>query len=375
MELLKMTDNSVINLTIKKQFNSLLLDYKLTVPNQGVTFIYGPSGAGKTSLINLIAGLLTPDEGSIVVEGNTFFDSKSGVNKKIHHRAVGYVFQDTRLFPHLTVEGNLFYSRSSRSNQQAEKLIALLDLKGLLNRKPNTLSGGEKQRVAIARALLSNPNVLLLDEPFAFLDQEKKQKLLHYFSKLVRYLDIPIIMVSHSKQEIFQLADHLVLLETGKVIGNGFVEQTWNTQIANQQDKGIIKDLIFPVRFLEAHEHYAMIKVELLSPFTFDATDCQLWINQNQISANQQDIHRVKVSTEGIQILLENQSVIEEHNVINCTFIKVLDSNEEGVVIALRVNNSDVMLYKHLTTWLWDKIQLQEQQSVKIQINQLVLIR
>ncbi len=189
----------------------------------GVTALYGQSGAGKTSLVNMIAGLLTPDEGEIAIGGTCVFASRKGVNLPPEQRPVGVVFQDGRLFPHLTVRGNLQYGRrrGKGSAPALEELVELLELESLLDRRPMSLSGGEQQRVAIGRALRTAPDVLLLDEPLAGLDGERRGEVLGFLERLKQDRDRVIVYVTHRMEEVVRLADRLVLIDRGVVQSAG----------------------------------------------------------------------------------------------------------------------------------------------------------
>lgn len=186
----------------------------------GVTALFGRSGAGKTSIINMIAGLLRPDRGRIAANGRVLFDSGARISLPVHKRRVGYVFQDGRLFPHLNVRQNLSYGRwftpAAERSAEFAHVTELLDIGPLLKRMPASLSGGEKQRVAIGRALLTNPRLLLMDEPLASLDEHRKQDILPYIERLRDETRVPIVYVSHSLNEVARLASTIVLVSEGK---------------------------------------------------------------------------------------------------------------------------------------------------------------
>ncbi|MEI8395924.1 MAG: molybdenum ABC transporter ATP-binding protein [Rhodospirillaceae bacterium] len=194
----------------------------------GITALFGRSGSGKSTLINLIAGLERPDRGRIVIGDTVMFDQTTGIDLPVHRRRLGYVFQEGRLFPHLSVRHNLSYGR--RFTRPADRYVAfeqvvdLLGLEGVLDRRPGTLSGGEKQRVAIGRALLTSPRLLLMDEPLAALDQARKDEILPYIEHLRDEMRVPVIYVSHSIEEVTRLATTLVLLDHGTVMAAGPVE-------------------------------------------------------------------------------------------------------------------------------------------------------
>ena len=193
-----------------------------------VTGLFGASGAGKTSLINMIAGLLRPDRGSIVIDGETLDDTTARIHVPAHRRRIGYVFQDARLFPHLDVRQNLDYGR--RMNRLADdpaqraRVTDLLDIGSLLDRRPGQLSGGERQRVALGRALLSKPRLLLLDEPLGSLDEERKVEILPYLVRLRDEANVPMVYVSHDAAEMRQLATQIVMLRHGQVTAFGGVK-------------------------------------------------------------------------------------------------------------------------------------------------------
>ncbi len=194
----------------------------------GITALFGRSGSGKTTLVNLLAGLTRPDRGRIILGGRILFDSERGIDLPPEQRRMGYVFQEGRLFPHLHVRDNLSYGMKRRAgNGQGlsfDHVVGMLELRHLLERRPGNLSGGEKQRIAIGRALLSNPELLLLDEPLASLDAARKNEILPFLERLRDDLGIPMIYVSHNMEEIVRLADVMVLISEGRVLASGDVE-------------------------------------------------------------------------------------------------------------------------------------------------------
>lgn len=197
---------------------------RFEAPSPGIVALFGRSGAGKSSLVAALAGLLKPAHGVIALGGETLFDSERGIDLPPERRRVGLVFQDPRLFPHFTVRDNLLYGwKRARGSDRpdADRIIALLALEPLLARAPHALSGGEKQRVAIGRALLAGPRLLLLDEPLANLDEPRKRELLRHIETLRDELALPIVYVSHAMEEVARLADTLVLLENGAVVAHG----------------------------------------------------------------------------------------------------------------------------------------------------------
>jgi molybdate transport system ATP-binding protein len=194
----------------------------------GVTALFGASGAGKTTLTNIIAGLIAPDRGRIVLDQQVLFDSTQRIDVPAHRRRIGYVFQEGRLFPHLTVAANLDYGRRmcglARDPAELERIVALLDIGHLLERRPGKLSGGERQRVAVGRALLMRPRLLLLDEPLASLDAARKREILPYLQRLRDETRVPMVYVSHHAPELKRIATSVVLLDDGRVTASGGVE-------------------------------------------------------------------------------------------------------------------------------------------------------
>jgi molybdate transport system ATP-binding protein len=190
-----------------------------------VTALFGRSGAGKTTLVNLIAGLLTPDDGRIAIDDVPLFDEAAHVNLPASRRRIGYVFQEGRLFPHMSVRSNLLYGRHltpvDRQWGSLEQVVDLLGIGHLLARRPAALSGGEKQRVAIGRALLASPRLLLMDEPLASLDQQRKEEILPYVERLRDEMHLPIVYVSHAIDEIARIADTIVVLADGRAVAVG----------------------------------------------------------------------------------------------------------------------------------------------------------
>lgn len=207
----------MLQINVQKKLGEFFLQAELSIPNQGITGIFGVSGSGKSSLINLISGLITPDQGFIRLNDRTLVDIEKKVNLPPQQRKVGYVFQDARLFPHYKVKGNLLYGVKSFEQQAFNHIVDLLGIAHLLSRYPASLSGGEKQRVAIGRALLSQPDILLMDEPLSALDLPRKNELLQYLDKLSQAVKIPILYVTHSIEELERLAERVILLENGKI--------------------------------------------------------------------------------------------------------------------------------------------------------------
>ncbi|MGE0035954.1 MAG: molybdenum ABC transporter ATP-binding protein [Xanthobacteraceae bacterium] len=214
----------MLTVNVEKQLAEFSLCAAFTT-HRGATALFGPSGAGKTSLVNMLAGLIAPDRGRITLDDTVLFDSDTGIDVPAHRRRIGYVFQEGRLFPHLTVASNLDYGRrmSGLPHDPSEmaRIVGLLDIDHLLDRRPGKLSGGERQRVAVGRALLMRPRLLLLDEPLASLDAARKREILPYLEKLRDEARMPMVYVSHNPGELRRIATSVVRIEAGRVTATG----------------------------------------------------------------------------------------------------------------------------------------------------------
>ena len=214
-----------LSVQIIHKLEGFLLDVAFDA-GSGVTALFGPSGSGKTTIANVIAGILHPDNGKVTLQDQVLFNARARTCLPPHKRRIGYVFQDGRLFPHMTVDGNIrFAMRFARRTGDPGEVVDLLGLRPLLLRRPGTLSGGEKQRVALARALMSDPEILVMDEPLAALDEPRKAEILPYLEKLRDQTDIPILYVSHSVAEVARLADEMVILQQGRIVRQGPTEE------------------------------------------------------------------------------------------------------------------------------------------------------
>jgi molybdate transport system ATP-binding protein len=217
----------MLALEVEKQLGDFSISARFKTAS-GVTAVFGPSGAGKSTLVNMIAGLVTPDRGQIILDEAVLFDSTRRVDLPAYRRRIGYVFQEGRLFPHLSVGRNLDYGRRmsglAPDSAEMERVVRLLDIGHLIDRRPGKLSGGERQRIAIGRALLTRPRLLLLDEPLASLDAARKREILPYLERLRDEVGVPMVYVSHHAAEIRRIATDVVRLEGGRVAAIGGTE-------------------------------------------------------------------------------------------------------------------------------------------------------
>jgi len=277
---------------------------ELTLPGRGISALFGHSGSGKTSLLRAIAGLERTTTGYLEVNGEVWQDDANKIFLPTHRRALGYVFQDAALFPHLSVRANLDYGRRriERSKQRVapDTAIELMGIGALLDRLPEKLSGGEKSRVAMARALLTSPSLLLMDEPLAALDHARKQEILPYLERLHDELEIPILYVSHAADEVARLADHLVVLEKGQVLANGPLGETLarlDLPIRLGEDAGVVIEATVVER--DSEWHLALVE------FADNPSGSRLWVRDNGFPVG----HRVR-----IRILARDVSLAHEHS-------------------------------------------------------------
>lgn len=258
-----MTEDAGIRVRLNLQRDAFALDVDLHLPGRGITALFGPSGSGKTTCLRAIAGLERARGGYVAVGGEVWQDEAAGIFVPVHKRALGVVFQEASLFAHLSVRSNLEFGRKrvppAARRFEPEAVAALLGIDHLLERRPDRLSGGERQRVAIARALLASPRLLLMDEPLAALDLRRKQEILPYLERLHDELSVPIVYVSHAPDEVARLADHLVLLDAGRVVASGPLTETLaraDLPPAFVDDAGVVLDTI-----LEGHEDDALSRL------------------------------------------------------------------------------------------------------------------
>ena len=314
-----------------------VLDVELDLPGQGITALFGHSGSGKTTCLRAIAGLERGARGRLEVNGEVWQDDAQGVFLPTHRRALGYVFQDAALFPHLSVRDNLDYGRrrvaAAERRVSPDAAIELLGIGALLDRLPEKLSGGEKSRVAVARALLTSPRLLLMDEPLAALDHHRKQEILPYLEKLHDELEIPILYVSHAPDEVARLADHLVVLQGGRALAAGPLGETLarlDLPIQLGEDAGAVIDAAIAER--DAAWHLARV----------DFPGGSLWVRDN----GQPIGHRVRVRVLARDVSLAH-SKGEDSSILNALPAKVVavadDTHPAMALVRLDVGRSPLL--------------------------------
>jgi molybdate transport system ATP-binding protein len=325
-----------IRARLQQAYPGFALDVDLELPGRGVTAIFGPSGCGKTTLLRCVAGLERRAQGYLCLGDEVWQDDSKRFFLPVHQRALGYVFQDASLFAHLSVSQNLNYGMqrvpAALRRVSLEQSIALLGIAHLLERRPDALSGGERQRVAIARALASSPRILLLDEPLAALDSARKAEVLPYLEKLHSELDIPVLYVSHAIDEVARLADHLVLLESGKVTASGRAEDLLirlDLSLAHGDTAGAV--LTLTVSKHDEQDH--------LSTASFSGGLLSLPIQNKDIGQRL----RIRVQARDVSLTLQKQSGTSILNILNATVRAVAPDSPGQVMVALDVGGCTLL--------------------------------
>lgn len=302
------------------------LDVDLQLPGRGVSALFGASGSGKTTCLRAMAGLERAPGGYLSVNGEVWQDDSRGLFVPTYRRPLGYVFQEASLFPHLTIRGNLEYGMR-RAAEGARRVslqhaVELLGIGRLLERMPDKLSGGEKQRVAIARALATSPRILLMDEPLAALDLARKQEILPYLERLHDELEIPLIYVSHAPDEVAHLADHLVVLEQGRVLAAGPLTEILarlDLPIRLGEDAGVVLD--GQIGEIDAQWHLARV----------DCPAGALWIRDNKLPIGQHV--RVRILARDISLSLEPHAGTSILNVLPATVDQMADDTHPALAL------------------------------------------
>ncbi|RMC34451.1 molybdenum ABC transporter ATP-binding protein [Paracoccus alkanivorans] len=323
----------MLSVSIRHQFPGFTLDATFEAP-PGVTALFGRSGSGKTSIVNAVAGLMRPDAGRIEVDGRLLSDSESGHFLPPHRRGMGYVFQEARLFPHLTVRQNLLYGgwfSGRRDRAGFARIVEMLGIGQLLNRRPLALSGGERQRVALGRAILSNPRLLLMDEPLAALDEARKAEILPYLERLRDETGLPILYVSHAPAEIARLASSIVLLEAGQVIAAGPATRILSDP-ATVPALGLREAGAIITARVEAHEADGLTRLGTSSGTVF----------LPRIDAEPQSTLRLRILAQDVMIALERPAGISALNLLPAV-VRDLTETESGMLVRLDAGGETIL--------------------------------
>ena len=355
-----------IEANFQLQLSSFQLQTELQLPSTGVTAIFGPSGCGKTTLLRCIAGLEPRVQGKCLVKGHVWQDSSQQIFLPTHKRPLGYVFQEASLFPHLTVQQNLDFGRKRTQQtcapEQMQQAIDLLGIRALLKRMPDKLSGGERQRVAIARALAVCPQVLLMDEPLAALDLTRKQEIMPFLTRLHRELAIPILYVTHSPEEVTQLADYLVVLNSGKVLIAGNLEDTL-TRLDSPLVQGREASTVLRVHALRHEAEFHLTHVTCSGGQFSVPYQAALAIGETL---------RLRILARDVSITLKQPEQTSILNVLQGTITAMAHDNAGQTLVRLNVGNQHLLA--HITYKSMVQLGLQVGMQVFVQIKGMAVL-
>lgn len=353
---------------LKTVWPGFSLDVDLHLPGRGVTALYGPSGSGKTSCLRCIAGLERAAQGFVKVNGEVWQDSQNGIFVPPHKRALGYVFQEASLLAHLSVMANLQFGfkRIAKAQRRVDMAQAteLLGIGHLLERHPEHLSGGERQRVGIARALLTSPKLLLMDEPLAALDSQRKNEIVPYLQRLHDELDIPVLYVSHAQDEVARLADHLVLLSEGKVLASGPIGETLarlDLPMALGDDAGVIIE----GQVCAYDAQYQLLSLQL------PATDMSVRVTHAPMDIGQ--TLRCKVHARDISLALHDS---EASSILNRLPVTVVGEQaaDNAAHVLIRLDAGGTPLLARITRYSRDQLDVHPGQRLWAQIKAVAVL-
>jgi len=368
-----LAENNYINIKFELERNSnrehdFYLDLHFKIPTSGITAIYGASGSGKTTLLRCIAGLEKASKGRLSIGGDIWQDENLFL--ATHQRELGYVFQEPSLFSHLSARQNLDYAinrtKNKISQQKYNNIMNVMDIEKLLDAYPQDLSGGEQQRIAIARALVTQPKILLMDEPLSALDDDLKSEIMPYLERLTKNLDapLPIIYVTHSIDEVSRLADHLVVMKLGKLVEQGSLEQVLPTlgQYFQTQDSDKL-GMVFKCQVVEQDTLWHLNKVIFRNN--------ELWVHSKNLKLNEQ--LRVRILAKDISIALSNH---QDSSILNRIAAKIVainrDKDDAYCLVKLQLN--DCFIVAQLTRKSVDHLQLKSGLKVWAQIKSVAII-
>jgi molybdate transport system ATP-binding protein len=352
----------VIECKIKVQLESFMLDANFSIPDRGITVVFGPSGSGKTTLLRAIAGLEKSDKGFLKIGDSVWQKGEDFL--ATHKRQIGYVFQDAALFDHLDVKGNLNFviKRAIGLKEDfIESIHNLLEIKTLLNRKTTQLSGGERQRVAIARALLTNPKILLLDEPLSALDLKRKNEILPYLDSIHNDLEIPILYVTHSQDEMSRLADHLLLIEDGNIIGSGPVNDML-TRFDMPLSHGGDAVSIIEAEVLKRDSEFNLMHLDFLGG--------QFIVPDNSFPV--QTKVRIRVVARDVSLTKSKQVDTSILNIFPAMVQEIVNEGEAQVMVRLQIK--DTILLACITRKSSYKLRLEKGSEVFVQVKSVAIL-
>ena len=352
----------MIECKIKIHLESFILDANFSIPDRGITVVFGPSGSGKTTLLRAIAGLEKSDKGFLKIGDSVW--QEGGNFLATHKRQIGYVFQDASLFDHLDVKGNLNFviKRAVGLKEDfIESIHNLLEIKSLLNRRTTQLSGGERQRVAIARALLTNPKILLLDEPLSALDMKRKNEILPYLDSIHNDLEIPILYVTHSQSEMSRLADHLLLIEDGHIIGSGPVNDML-TRFDMPLSHGAEAVSIIEAKVVGCEAKFNLMHLEFLGG--------QFVVPDNGFPV--QTRVRIRVVARDVSLTKSKQVDTSILNIFPATVQEIVPEGEAQVMVRLKIK--ETIMLACITRMSSYKLRLEKGTKVFVQVKSVAIL-
>ena len=352
----------MIECKIKIHLESFILDANFSIPDRGITVVFGPSGSGKTTLLRAIAGLEKSDKGFLKIGDSVWQEGENFL--ATHRRQIGYVFQDASLFDHLDVKGNLNFviKRAVGLKEDfIESIHNLLEIKSLLNRTTTQLSGGERQRVAIARALLTNPKILLLDEPLSALDMKRKNEILPYLDSIHNDLEIPILYVTHSQSEMSRLADHLLLIEDGHIIGSGPVNDML-TRFDMPLSHGAEAVSIIEAKVVGCEAKFNLMHLEFLGG--------QFVVPDNGFPV--QTRVRIRVVARDVSLTKSKQVDTSILNIFPATVQEIVPEGEAQVMVRLEIK--ETILLACITRMSSYKLRLDKGTKVFVQVKSVAIL-
>lgn len=342
------------------------LDVNLTLPNEGITVIFGHSGSGKTTILRCVAGLERSVIGRLEIDNEIWQDSNQNIFLPPHQRHVGYVFQEPSLFPHLNVAQNLRFGQNRVKHTQSkillEQAIDILGIEHLLLRMPINLSGGEQQRVAIARALATSPKILLLDEPMSSLDPARRSEWLPWIENLRKIIQIPILYVTHSAEEMTRLADHVLIMNHGHILMHGALNEllTHYPEQLTAAEQGVVLEGVIDA--LDNKYHLARVHI---------CEEVFLWVPQNQFVVG--NLVRLRVLARDVSLTIEEPKNTTIQNQMPCRLIEILPTAHPAqIIVKLSIANQQIL--SRITRRSYEQLKLSIGQNIWLQVKTVAVI-
>ncbi|NIJ41501.1 molybdate transport system ATP-binding protein [Parvibaculum indicum] len=331
-----------LDIRLRHRFPDFALDIAFAAEETGITALFGPSGAGKTSTINAIAGLFTPESGRIAIGGETLFDTATGIDLPARARRIGYVFQEARLFPHLSVAANLDFGAKRSPDPlppaERQRILDMLGIDHLARRRPRNLSGGERQRVSLGRALMANPRILLLDEPMAALDAARKADIMPFLERLRDEARIPVLLVSHAIEEVTQLADNVVFLDEGKVLASGPAEDVLSRADLSPRGAFLEAGAVISGKVASQDDAHGMTEIG------FEGGT--LWVPR--LTAAPGSPVRLRVKASDVMLALEEPRGVSANNIVAAT-VAAIRETADGLYLDVELTCGHARLLSRIT--------------------------